>query len=199
MPKMKMFLLAAIAGLHLSANASLIDPDETTIGTLSWLQLHETAGMSLSDFSNGIGGWDTQFRLATNTEIGGMLSAIGLPTGYRDYNTSAPGVANFIFGLGGPFGTGGNMANPVAAGRGQGWFVYASLNDGEQGTPLSADCPAYTNCGMSFTVEAAQDLNTRIDYSGLFLVRREADVPEPASLALLGLGAAAFAARRRKH
>ncbi|RZJ85251.1 MAG: PEP-CTERM sorting domain-containing protein [Massilia sp.] len=196
--KTRMFLLAAAVGLHLNAHASLIDPDETAINGLSWLQLHETAGLSLNDFGNGAGGWSTQFRLATDAEIGAMLSAIGLPMGYADYHPIAPGASYFTFSLGGPFGTGTDIANPIAAGRGLGWYAYARLTDGENGLPLSADCPAYSSCGMSLTVAAAQDANVRLDYSGLFVVRREAEVPEPSTLALMGLAGALAALRRRR-
>lgn len=199
MSKMKMLLLAAVAGLHFNANAGLIDPAELKAGNLTWLQLHETAGMSLNDFSAGVGGWNTKYRFATDAEIGGLLAGLGLPAGYSDYSASAPGAANFIFSLGGPFGTGEDMANPIAAARGQGWYAYARLNDGEHGVSLSADCPAYTSCGMSLAVNAAQDADVRVDYAGLFLVRQAAEVPEPSTLALMGLSAALLAARRRKQ
>lgn len=196
--KMKMFLLAAATGLHMQASAGLLDPSEYTIGDLSWLRLHETAGLSLNDFSAGTGGWSSQFRLATDSEIAGLFASIGLPAGYTDYHTVAPGAANFIFNVGGPFGTGSDYSNPIAAGRGLGWFAYARYTDGENGAPLSADCPMYTECGMSITLFARQDADARADDTGLFLVRLDADVPEPSTLALMGVAGALLAARRRK-
>lgn len=190
--------IAALAGLSLHANASLIDPAELKVGDLHWLQLRETTGLSLNDFRNGIGGWDTRYRFATRAEVESLLAELGVAAGLTDYAVSNPGATNFIFSLGGPFGTGSDIANPVAAGRGIEHYVYAQWTDGENGMPLSAVCPAYTSCGMSLAVDAVQDADERMAYAGLFLVRRATDLPEPSTLMLMGAAGAALAARRRK-
>lgn len=197
MSKTRMLLLAAAAGFHFNASAGMLDPHEYRNGNLTWLQLHETAGLSLSDFSAGIGGWNTRYRLATNAEIGTLFSAIGLST--QDYTPSNPGASTFIFSLGGAFGTGGDMSRPFAAGRGLGWYAMAGWTDGENGQPLSADCQAYTTCAISYVEQGAQDINSRGDGVGLFLVQQEAGVPEPATLGLMGLAGALLAAQRRRQ
>lgn len=197
--KIKMLLLATVAGLHMNASAGLLDADEFKNGKLAWLQLHETAGLSLNDFAAGVGGWNTRYRFATDAEIGGLLSGFGLPMGFADYSVQTESAVRFIFNLGGPFGTGTDVANPIAAGRGQGWSAYARLSDGDHGEPLSADCPAYVSCASSLVLAEPQDATLSLEYTGLFLVRRTANVPEPSTLALMGLSAALLAARRRKR
>lgn len=196
MSKIKMLLLAAAASLHFNANAGLLDPHEYQNGKLTWLQLHETTGLSLSDFSAGAGGWNTRYRLATDAEIGALLSAIGLST--QDYTPTYPGASTFIFQLGGVFGTGTDMSRPFAAGRGLGWYAMAQWTDGENGSALSGECQPYTVCAASYVVQGAQNLNGRDDSTGLFLVQQETDVPEPATLALMGLAGALLAAQRRR-
>lgn len=193
----------ALASLHVSAHASLINPDEYKTSSQTWLKLSETVGLSMNDFNNGVGGWNTMYRLALSEEISLMLQGLGIAQGDSGWKTTVPGASNFIYQLGGTApggyyaGTWGSDGNQGANGIGMGWSVMATLNNGEQGSPLSADCPAYTNCARIVATAGNVSPFSSTPITGLFVVR----IPEPGTLALFGLagGLLAFQRRRKKQ
>jgi len=204
---LKYVAATVLATVHFSASASLIDPLEYKSNGLTWLQLSETAGLSLNDFATGVGGWNTQYRFALNSEIDGLLGSFGLNYGDTGHQETGNRAGDFVFAIGGVTQSGANgtyFNNGVqgALGRGLGRFAWAEISSGDLMEPLGPNCGAFTVCTRFVANDNAQPLNTRSDEIGLFLVRQErieppVSVPEPSTLALLSVGAA-IVLRRRK-
>ncbi|WP_312547577.1 PEP-CTERM sorting domain-containing protein [Massilia sp.] len=204
----KALTAAALATVHFAASASLIDPLEYSGAGGTWLQLSETAGLSLNDFATGAGGWNTKYRFALNSEIDALIGSFGLQLGDTGYQQDGMGVGEFVFSVGGmtefgPSGTYFEDGNQGAFGRGLGRYVQAELTNGDSPWPLGPDCDAYFSCSRFFAI-AEQDVNIRDSRTGLFLIRKEitappVDVPEPSSLALLGAGVLLAYHRRKKQ
>lgn len=204
----KALAVAALATVHFTASASLVNPLEYSGAGGTWLQLSETAGLSINDFATGAGGWNTQYRFALNSEIDALIGSFGLQLGDTGYQQRGYGVADFVFEVGGmsesgAAGTYMHDGNFGAAGRGLGRYVYAELTNGDYSAPLGPNCDAYVNCSR-FRAIAEQNVNSRDSVTGLFLIRKEAvvpptDVPEPSSLALFGAGALLAYHRKKKQ
>lgn len=206
----KCLAAAALATFHFSASASLVNPLEYKSDGLVWLQLSETAGLSLNDFATGAGGWNTKYRFALNSEIDSLISSFGLSLGDTGYQQNGLGAGEFVFSVGGmtddgPAGTYFNDGNQGAIGRGLGRFVWAELTNGDTPSPLGPNCDAYFSCSRFVAEAGLQPLNNRSSTIGLFLIRQEyvepppVNVPEPSSLALLGAGALLAYQRRKKQ
>jgi hypothetical protein len=208
-PLIKALAAAALSSLHLAASATLINPLEYESNGLKWLQLSETAGLSLNDFAIGAGGWNTKYRYALNNEIDALMSSFGLQLGDTGYQQTAFGAGEFLFAVGGmsEFGAAGTYFNDGtqgAMGRGLNRYIWVELTNGENWKPLGPDCEAYTNCSR-FVAMAGQSLDERSRTTGLFLIRKDevlpppVNVPEPSSLALFGAGALLAYQRRKKQ
>lgn len=199
----KAFSVAALTSLHVFAQASLIQPDEYEAGSLTWLKLSETVGLSMNDFRSGAGGWNSKYRLASSIEIGRLLQSFGVAEGNTGLMVGAPGAGEFIFTIGGTApdgiysGTWGFNGNQGADGVGQGWFVSAYLH-GEAPVQIE-QCPPYFSCSRISAIRGTQP-NYRSSIAGLFLVKDDTPrgVPEPGSLALLGLAGGLLGYQRRK-
>lgn len=206
----KCLITAALTTFHFTASASLIDPLEYESDGLTWLQLSETAGLSLNDFATGVGGWNTKYRFALNSEIDSLIGSFGLSLGDTGYQQDGFGAGDFVFSVGGmtadgPSGTYFEDGNQGAIGRGLGRFVWAELTNGDDPEPLGPDCDAYFSCSRFRAEAGLQPLTDRSSDTGLFLIRQEAvepppvGVPEPSSLALFGAGALLAYQRRKKQ
>lgn len=199
--KLKLSLLALCAGLHASASASLLDPLEYVQSGKTWLQLSETAGLSIDDIEAGVGGWYANYRLASVGEVDQLLLDMNLFN--VDYTTqTTPGMSDFFMKLGGITdgiysGTWHVDGNAGARGRARGIFVDVGFTNGFSPVALSPDCPANNSCSYSSIFHGVLNDSWSSSSVGNFLVRRTADIPEPGSVALFGIAAALLVARRR--
>jgi hypothetical protein len=205
----KIIASAALATFHFGASASLIDPLEYESNGLTWLKLSETTSLSLNDFATGVGGWNTQYRFALNSEIDALLASFRLHLGDTGYQQQIAGASDFMDAVGGM--TEGGLAGTYehggtvgAKGRGLGRYVWVELTSGDEPEPLGPNCDAYFSC-TRVVATAEQQLNIRESDTGLFLIRNDAvipppiSVPEPSSLALIGAGALLAYHRRKKQ
>lgn len=202
--KVKFLSLAVLVGLQMNASASLLEPQEFDNGGLTWLTLSETTGLSISDFNNGAGSWNTKYRLARGAEVESLVQSYGIrPT---EVTTQPNGRSwGYIQDVGGWndhfFGTWWFDGSQGAIGRTLDAYVDVSLFSGDNPHPTSPSCPGYADCTYAKIDYSAQNLFAKSSTEGLFLVRRAedapADVPEPGTLALFGAAALAALYRRR--
>jgi hypothetical protein len=200
---MKLAMLGMLAGLQMSAQASLLDPVEYQSGGLTWLTLAETVGMTVADFQSGVGGWNTKYRLASDSEIAALVASFGItPSSYTTKDIGQ--VGNFIGEVGGQYaghsGTWFQGGDQGARGQTASAYVDIGIISGDNNPFGTPNCEANFDCEyatISYTHAVTQPLST----IGLFLVEGAApaaNVPEPASLALLGAAGLVALARRRK-
>lgn len=200
-------IAAKIAGFLITASAcnaasaSFINPMEYYDGQRTWLQFSETTNLSIEDVITGKDQWITKYRFATQSEIDYLLNRFGIVE--TDYTVrSAARIGDFVFQVGGQSAQGGSGTYLIdgsqgVAVRGLNIFVHAGMTNGEYGTPINDQCPAYTNCSFARISYGPQSFTARDEMTGMFMVR-STDVPEPASVALFGIAAAAAVAGRRK-
>ena len=198
------FLLAAAACS--SASASLSNPLEYNDGQRTGLQLSETTNLSIEDIVTGEGGWIKKYRFAKQSEIDYLLNQFlivpmeNTVLDIEDHNM--PRVWDFISQVGGqtPGGPSGTyfVGGWLQGAAGRGLNMYANIGLATNDGMVTVDqCPGYSTCAFASISYEPQSWTSRSEEIGFFMVR-SADVPEPSSIALFGIGVAAVMAKRRK-
>jgi hypothetical protein len=178
------FVLAAAQ----AAQASVI---QTVNG---FVPLQYTKNMSIGDFYAGVGGWNSNYHLASQAELSQFLQSQGIYA--HDYSSAT--VRNdvrYIIGFGGVNGAPGGFQTAAAYTL----DAYVSVGFRDAGAySMEPNCIGYVECTRVYADYSQQNVRLKSADIGLFLVEGAA-VPEPGSLALLGLAIPAMLLGRRRR
>lgn len=194
-----LLLLSVLLALQ-NANAALISKDYAVAGdnlitldtdsNLEWLDFSATRGISILKILSGTGGWISNFRYATRTEVETLLEHAGFPN-LHQYNYAYTAQAVAFNNL---FNTSGNTCDSRFA------CAFWTAPGGSQADYLNVGT-SMDGRGMAYIFQNHISVADAPVTSGSALVRmaqQNTNVPEPGTIALLGLGLAALSSLRKR-
>lgn len=174
----------------LAAGDGLITFDDQT--NLEWLDVSATRGLLISEVQGGAGGWISRgFSYATQQQVENIFTFLGIPL-FSNNSPNRPEIDTLISFLG-------NTYEGHISRRGvRGWTGTISQNSN---FPIQAYAVNATsiNDSSTFTAWDISQPTNRAGVIGHFLIRPRTMIPEPATLAIFGLGLAGLGFMRRRR
>jgi hypothetical protein len=197
-------------GASLVSLSSPFGPDTITLDTatnLEWLDVPLTLGLSINQVTAQLGPGDTYagFRYASSSEIGMLFTDAGLTLGFTTNPIYVP-PAQALLSLLGQTGSQPTPGGPAVFAQGWDSDTTGGYNNidvlqiqpvGPPGNPVCAPAGCVYTLIPGLSLPPA-DGSHAFDNTGSFLVRSVAPIPEPTTLAMLGIGLAGLAASRRR-